>query len=340
MTRNILVTGGAGYIGSHTVIALIEAGFNAIVVDDLSNSCEEALTRIATITGTKPPLYQMDVADRIGLDRVFADHRIDAVMHFAGWKAVAESVANPLTYYRNNLATTMNLLETMEKHQVRRFVFSSSATVYGDPLELPLKETAPLSPLNPYGRTKWMIEQMLADLAATESGWHIAALRYFNPVGAHPSGMLGEDPQGIPNNLMPFISQVAVKRRPYLSIFGNDYPTPDGTCVRDYIHVVDLASGHLAALRHLDNINGWRPYNLGTGAGSSVLEVIAAFSDAAGFPIPHQFTTRRPGDSKASYACPERARRELGWEAQLDLPAMCADAWRWQRDNPQGLQAS
>lgn len=333
---NVLVTGGAGYIGSHTCVELLAAGYNVTVADNLSNSKPEALRRVQEIAGRGLTFYQLDLLDRPGLTELFANHAFDAVIHFAGLKAVGESVEIPLTYYRNNIAGSLNLFEIMGAYGCKRIVFSSSATVYGDSETVPLHEDLPLSATNPYGRSKLMIEEILSDLHCADPTWDIAILRYFNPVGAHPSGQIGEDPNGIPNNLFPYIAQVAVGKRPQLSVFGADYPTPDGTGVRDYIHVVDLALGHLKAVEKLTSGPGLVTYNLGTGQGNSVLEVVASFEAASERQIPYQIVGRRAGDVAVSYADPTRAERELGWRATLDLTAMCADAWRWQMNNPDG----
>jgi len=340
-TRNsepetILVTGGAGYIGSHTVLVLLEAGYRAVVVDNLSNSSRESLRRVEALTGKPIIFYQADLLDRAALDAVFQQHPIAAVIHFAGLKAVGESVALPLKYYHNNITGTLILCETMCAHGVQKLVFSSSATVYGNAGQMPLREDFPLAAANPYGRTKLMIEEILRDMIVPDKRWQIALLRYFNPVGAHPSGQIGEDPNGIPNNLMPYITQVAVGKLPELAVFGADYPTPDGTGVRDYIHVMDLAAGHGRALQQLDSFSGARAYNLGTGRGYSVLEVVAAFERVSGKKIPYRIIGRRPGDVATSYADPTRARRELGWVARRTLDDMCRDAWRWQLQNPNG----
>ncbi|HIE64938.1 MAG: UDP-glucose 4-epimerase GalE [Nitrospira sp.] len=334
----ILVTGGAGYIGSHTCIALLSAGYKVIVVDNLCNSREESLKRVQALTGKKLLFHKVDILDKVSLDAVFKASSIDAVIHFAGLKAVGESVAIPLRYYRNNVAGTLSLCEVMEKYQVKNIVFSSSATVYGDPEEVPIQEDFPLSPTNPYGRSKRMIEEILQDLQCSDESWNVALLRYFNPVGADPSGRIGENPNGIPNNLLPFISQVAVGKLARLSIFGNDYPTVDGTGVRDYIHVVDLAAGHLKALEKLKSNPGTVIYNLGTGRGYSVLEVIAAFEKASGKKISYQVVARRPGDIAQCFADPAIARRELNWSADMGLDEMCADVWRWQSRNPEGFE--
>ncbi len=332
----ILVTGGAGYIGSHTCVELLHEGHQVIVVDNLSNSKEESLRRVGRITGKDVVFHQVDLLDEAALARVFATHPVDAVIHFAGLKAVGESVRMPLQYYRNNLTGTFVLCQVMAAHGVQRLIFSSSATVYGDPQTVPITEDFPLSATNPYARTKLMIEQVLGDLHAADSQWNVVLLRYFNPVGAHPSGNLGEDPNGLPNNLMPYICQVAVGRLPQLSVYGNDYPTPDGTGVRDYIHVVDLAQGHVRALGKLQDTPALRTYNLGTGRGYSVLEVIAAFQEASGRPVPYEIVARRPGDVATCYADVSRAQHELGWSASRGIRAMCADAWRWQSQNPNG----
>ncbi len=333
---NILVTGGAGYIGSHTCVELLNAGENVIVVDNLANSREASLRRIQELTGRSLTFHKVDLRDKPALDAVFAATPIDAVIHFAGLKAVGESVAKPLHYYHNNVTGTLILCDVMQAYGVQNMVFSSSATVYGDPKQVPITEDASLGATNPYGRTKWMIEEILRDLHRADPAWNIALLRYFNPVGAHPSGRIGEDPSGIPNNLLPYIAQVAVGKLDELSVFGGDYPTPDGTGVRDYIHVVDLAVGHLRALDKLTTDPGVVTYNLGTGQGYSVLEVIKAFERASGKEIPYSITERRPGDVATSYADPSKAEQELGWRAVRDIEEMCADAWRWQSKNPNG----
>lgn len=332
----ILVTGGAGYIGSHTVLLLLEEGHEVHVYDNLSNSSPEALRRVAELTGRSAVFHQGDLLDATRLEETFTLAKPEAVIHFAGLKAVGESVAKPLMYYRNNVTGTLNLLETMDAHDVRTFVFSSSATVYGDPRQLPITESTPLSATNPYGRTKLHIEYMLDDLAASDPRWSIAKLRYFNPVGSHESGRIGEDPQGIPNNLMPYIAQVAVGVREKVNVFGGDYPTPDGTGVRDYIHVVDLGAGHLAALEYLEAHGGLHAWNLGTGHGSSVLETIQAFARISEQEIPYEIVDRRPGDVAASYADPALAREEIGWKAERGLEQMVEDMWRWQSTNPSG----
>jgi UDP-glucose 4-epimerase len=333
----ILTTGGAGYIGSHTCLELLHEGYDVTVVDNLSNSREESLKRVQQITGRSLFFYKVDLLDKAALTSVFRDREFDAVVHFAGLKAVGESSEIPLRYYHNNVTGTLILLEVMKEFEVKTIVFSSSATVYGDPQKVPITEDFPLSPTNPYGRTKLVIEEILRDVHAAHSGWQIAILRYFNPVGAHESARIGEDPNDIPNNLFPYIAQVAVARLKELPVFGNDYPTPDGTGVRDYIHVVDLARGHLKSLEKLRTKPGLVTYNLGTGRGYSVLEVIEAFSKACGKPIPHKIVGRRPGDVATCYADPSLARRELGWEATRGLEEMCADAWRWQASNPFGF---
>jgi UDP-glucose 4-epimerase len=332
----ILTTGGAGYIGSHTCVELLQAGHEVTVVDNLSNSKEESLRRVERITGRSISFYRVDLLDKPTLSAVFRNHSFDAVVHFAGLKAVGESTQIPLRYYHNNIVGTLNLCEVMKEFGVKTIVFSSSATVYGNPHKVPITEDFPLSATNPYGRTKLMIEEILRDLHAAEPGWQIALLRYFNPVGAHESGQIGEDPNGIPTNLFPYVAHVAVGKLKELSVFGNDYPTPDGTGVRDYIHVVDLSRGHLKALEKLEKKPGLVTLNLGTGRGYSVLEAIEAFSKACGKPIPHKIVARRPGDVANCYADPSLARRGLGWQAAKGLAEMCADTWRWQVNNPSG----
>jgi UDP-glucose 4-epimerase len=336
----ILVTGGAGYIGSHTVLALLRAGQDVIVVDSLVNSSAESLERVASLADRPAPLYVSDVRDRTNLRKVFTEHPISAVIHFAGLKSVAESVSEPARYYENNIDSTLSLIEIMSEFGVRDLVFSSSATVYGQNATPPLAEDAPLAPVNPYGHTKAMIEQILRDLAAAGGGWRIALLRYFNPVGADPSGRIGEDPQGIPNNLLPFVAQVAVGRREEVLVFGDDYDTPDGTGVRDYIHVADLADGHLAALNRLPPPDSVEAINLGTGQGSSVLDMLAAFEAACGHPIPRRVVDRRPGDVGACWADVSKAKTTLGWQAVRTLEDACVDSWRWQEANPRGYAAS
>ena len=334
---NVLLTGGAGYIGSHTAVECLAAGHEVVVFDNLSNSSVKSLDRMARIAGRPAAFVEGDIRDRTALRAVFTRHAIDAVVHFAGLKAVGESVEKPLLYYDNNIAGSIALFEVMAEAGVKSVVFSSSATVYGDPARVPITEDFPLSATNPYGRSKLFIEEMLRDVARSDGGWTIALLRYFNPVGAHESGLIGEDPRGIPNNLMPYVAQVAVGRRPHLNVFGGDYPTPDGTGVRDYIHVVDLARGHLAALNRLHhNTGGVHVWNLGTGRGVSVLEMVRAFEAASGRPVPYEIVARRPGDVAQCWADPARAAHDLGWRAVYDLPHMCGDAWRWQSQNPDG----
>ena len=333
----ILVTGGTGYIGSHTVVELLAAGKDVLILDNYANSSPKVLERIAKISGRAPAFREGDIRDVDGLRALFAAHRIEAVIHFAGLKAVGESVEQPLTYYDNNVNGTLCLLQAMRQAGVRRLVFSSSATVYGDPHRVPIREDFPLQATNPYGRSKLMVEEVLRDLQRAEADWQIAILRYFNPVGAHPSGLIGENPNGIPNNLMPFVAQVAVGKRAQLSVFGNDYPTPDGTGVRDYIHVVDLAQGHLAALAALARSGQSLTVNLGTGQGYSVLDMVRAFEAASGRPVPYQIVARRAGDIATCYADPQLAGELLGWQARRGIGEMCADAWRWQSMNPDGL---
>lgn len=335
-TMRILVTGGAGYIGSHTCLELLAAGHQVTVIDNLSNSKKESLQRVRAISGRELELITGDLRDRAMLDAVFRHEPFDAVVHFAGLKAVGESTARPLEYYENNVGGTLSLCQAMAAAGVKRLVFSSSATVYGDPARVPIQEDFPLSATNPYGRSKLHIEEILHDLHSADPEWGITLLRYFNPVGAHPSGEIGEDPSGIPNNLMPYIAQVAVGKRPKLRVFGNDYPTEDGTGVRDYIHVVDLARGHLKALERLLVGPGIMTYNLGTGRGYSVIDMIRAFEQASGVTIPYEIAARRPGDIACCYADPSLAQRELGWIADHDVAAMARDHWRWQRQNPNG----
>ena len=372
--QKILVTGGTGYIGSHTAVALISVGYDPVIIDNLSNSKVAVLDRIEAITGKRPVFYQADLRDRSALDAIFQENAISAVIHFAGLKAVGESVAAPLRYYENNIEGTLSLCSVMAARGVKCLIFSSSATVYGEPSTVPIREDFPLAPASPYGRTKLMIEQILQDLHVADPAWQIALLRYFNPVAAHESGLIGEDPSGIPNNLMPYVSQVAVGRRERLSVYGNDYPTPDGTGVRDYIHVMDLAEGHVAALRYMEGLdsrlrgNGKRIgndkgsgkdreseddkegrnsqgrttgpliVNLGTGQGYSVLEMVRAFENASGKTVPYRIVARRPGDIATCYADPARARALLGWSARRTLADMCADTWRWQEQNPGGYK--
>lgn len=332
----ILLTGGAGYIGSHTAVECLAAGHEVVVFDNLSNGSEKALDRVARIAGRRPAFVRGDIRDRAALRALFAGHAIDAVVHFAGVKAVGESVEKPLLYYDNNITGSIVLFEEMAAAGVKAVVFSSSATVYGDPASVPITEDFPLSATNPYGRSKLIVEDMLRDIARADADWKVALLRYFNPVGAHASGLIGEDPHGIPNNLMPFVAQVAVGRRPYLNVFGGDYPTPDGTGVRDYIHVVDLARGHVAALNKLAQLEGVGIWNLGTGRGVSVLEMVHAFEAASGTRVPYRIVARRPGDVAQCWADPSRAARDLGWRAEYDVERMCEDAWRWQHGNPEG----
>ena len=334
----ILVTGGAGYIGSHTCVELLGAGHDVVVLDNLSNARRESLARVAELAGRSCPFVEGDVRDRAALDALFRDHRVDAVIHFAGLKAVGESVEKPLLYWDNNVCGSVTLVQAMAAAGVKTIVFSSSSTVYGDPPSVPIREDFPTGiPTNPYGRSKLVVEQVLLDVAKADPGWSIALLRYFNPVGAHESGRIGEDPRGIPNNLMPYIAQVAVGRREALSVFGNDYPTPDGTGIRDYIHVVDLAAGHLKALEKLAEGPGTRIWNLGTGRGCSVLEVVRAFEKASGRTIPYRVVPRRPGDIAESWCDTAKAGRELGWKAVRGLDEMCLDSWRWQERNPEGF---
>jgi len=335
--NTILVTGGTGFIGSHTILELLEKDFNIVAMDNLSNSKKESLERVQKLTGKRVHFRKVDLLNKTQLELLFNEFEIDAVIHFAGLKAVGESVSKPLAYYSNNIAGTINLCQVMNAHNVKRMVFSSSATVYGDPSESPLTEDAQLSATNPYGQTKLTIEHILRDLCASDPEWKTALLRYFNPVGAHESGQIGEDPAGIPNNLMPFVTQVAVGRRDKLAVFGDDYPTPDGTGVRDYIHVVDLAKGHLKALEKLEEINGAEVYNLGTGKGSSVLDVIHTFENVTGKKIAYNIVDRRPGDAATCYADVSKANRELNWKTKRTLEEMCRDAWNWQEKNPDGF---
>jgi UDP-glucose 4-epimerase len=334
----VLVTGGAGYIGSHTCLELLNAGYNVIVADNLCNSSYESLKRVQAITGKTLKFYQADINDEAGMNQIFSENKVDAVVHFAGLKAVGESVQNPLEYYRNNISGTLVLLDCMRKHGVKNMVFSSSATVYGLPRTVPIKEDFPLSTTNPYGSTKLMIENILTDIYRSDEEWNIILLRYFNPIGAHESGMIGEDPDGIPNNLVPYIAKVAVGRLPYVNVFGNDYKTKDGTGVRDYIHVVDLAEGHLKALEKINGNPGLAVYNLGTGVGYSVLEIIDNFGKACGKEIPYRITDRRPGDIDICYADVTKAKKELGWQARYGIDKMCKDTWNWQNKNPEGYR--
>lgn len=335
----VLLTGGAGYIGSHTAIVLQQAGFDVLALDNLCNSSKQSLERVATITGKAVPLIEADIRDEAALRTVFAEYAIDAVVHFAGLKAVGESTQQPLRYYDFNVAGTVTLCRVMADAGVKNLVFSSSATVYGAAAEVPIAETSARSATNPYGQSKLMIELILQDLAASDPTWRIALLRYFNPVGAHPSGLIGEDPNGIPNNLMPFISQVAVGKRPQLSVFGADYPTHDGTGVRDYIHVLDLANGHLKALQYLQRHSGVEAFNLGTGQGYSVLDMVQAFERENVVAVPYVLTERRPGDVAVCYANPAKAQQLLDWKAELGLADMVRDSWNWQRQNPQGYNS-
>lgn len=334
----VLVTGGTGFIGSHTVLELLNAGFNVVVMDNLSNSKTESLHRVERLTGKKADFHKLDLLDKEGLTALFESYDFDAVVHFAGLKAVGESVENPLLYFKNNISGTVNLCEAMQEHGVKNIVFSSSATVYGDPEKSPIPEESPVTSVNPYGRTKLTIEYILKDLYRSDKAWNIALLRYFNPVGAHESGLIGEDPNGVPNNLMPYITQVAVGKLDKLRVFGDDYPTDDGTGVRDYIHVVDLAVGHLKALEKLESNPGVVTYNLGTGTGSSVLDLIKAFETATSVEIPYEIAPRRAGDAAICYADPSKAENELGWKAERGLEAMCRDAWNWQQKNPEGYK--
>ena len=337
-SKKILVTGGAGYIGSHTLIELIAAGFIPVVYDNLSNSSPASLARVQQIVGQSIEFIEGDILDTQLLAKTFAAHDFTAVIHFAGLKAVGESVAKPLWYYQNNVAGTLNLLDAMTNAQVKNLIFSSSATVYGDPEALPIVESSPRSATNPYGQSKLMIEYMLEDLAKSDNHWQLISLRYFNPIGAYHTGTIGENPNGIPNNLMPYVSQVAVGKLPQLSVFGNDYDTVDGTGVRDYIHVVDLAKGHVAALQYLENQTqlGFEPINLGTGKGTSVLELVNAFIKTTGQPVPYSIAPRRPGDIASCYASSDKAKQLLGWQAEFDIERMCTDTWRWQSQNPNG----
>ena len=335
---NILLTGGAGYIGSHTYVELCAEGHDAVIVDNFYNSSPVVLKRLETITGKPVPFREADVCDFKAMDKIFSEHAFDAVVHFAGYKAVGESVCKPIAYYRNNLDSALTLCETMKKHGVKRIVFSSSATVYAPECTPPLEETMPLGCVNPYAWTKFMIERILTDMAKADPGCSVALLRYFNPIGAHESGIIGEDPVGIPNNLMPFITQVASGVREKLSVFGADYPTPDGTCIRDYIHVVDLAKGHVAACDYLRDHTGVEAINLGTGIGYSVLDVIHAFESATAVKIPHVVAARRPGDLPVSFADPSKAKKLLGWTAEKSLADMCRDSWKWQSQNPRGYR--
>uniref|UniRef100_A0A1J3ITY1 UDP-glucose 4-epimerase n=1 Tax=Noccaea caerulescens TaxID=107243 RepID=A0A1J3ITY1_NOCCA len=344
MAKNILVTGGAGYIGSHTVLQLLDGGYSAVVVDNLDNSSAVSLERVKKLAGEngdRLSFHEVDLRDRPALEKIFSETKFDAVIHFAGLKAVGESVEKPLLYYNNNLVGTITLLEVMALYGCKNLVFSSSATVYGWPKEVPCTEESPISATNPYGRTKLYIEEICRDVHRSDPEWKIILLRYFNPVGAHPSGYIGEDPLGVPNNLMPYVQQVAVGRRPHLTVFGTDYSTKDGTGVRDYIHVIDLADGHIAALRKLDDLKiSCEVYNLGTGNGTSVLEMVAAFEKASGKKIPLVLAGRRPGDAEVVYASTEKAERELNWKAKYGIEEMCRDLWNWASNNPYGYDSS
>ena len=336
---SILVTGGAGYIGSHTVVELLNQGEDVVIVDNLVNSSVKSLDGVEQITGKRPKFYECDIRDKAGLDAIFEKEDISACIHFAGLKAVGESVAKPWLYYENNINGTLVLLKSMEEHGVKNIVFSSSATVYGDPKEIPITENCPKGEItNPYGQTKSMLEQILMDIQKADNEWNVVLLRYFNPIGAHESGLIGENPNGIPNNLMPYITQVAVGKREFLGVFGNDYDTVDGTGVRDYIHVVDLAIGHLRALDKIKENPGVAIYNLGTGHGYSVLEVVSNFEKATGVKIPYKIMPRRPGDIATCYASPEKAKKELNWEAKRDIYDMCKDSWKWQSTHPDGFK--
>ena len=337
----VLVTGGSGFIGSHTVVELLQAGYQVVIVDDLSNASEKVLDRIDTIVGEDAAenlsFYRADVNDREALECIFDENDIDRVIHFAGFKAVGESVSKPIEYYSNNIGNTLTLVDVMREHGCKSIIFSSSATVYGDPDSLPLTETSPKKPAtNPYGWTKWMIEQILTDLHTADPEWNVVLLRYFNPIGAHPSGLMGEDPKGIPNNLLPYVAQTAIGKRSEVHVFGDDYDTPDGTGVRDYIHVCDLAAGHAAALAWMNGREGVEVFNLGTGKGTSVLEIITAFGKACGKDVPYVTDPRRPGDVTANYADCSKAKQEMGWEAKFDIDDMCRDSWNWQSKNPNG----
>jgi len=334
----ILVTGGAGYIGSHTCVELLNEGYEVVVVDNLSNSSEKSLERVEQITGKKATFYKADILDREALEEIFKKEKIESVIHFAGFKAVGESVAKPLEYYHNNITGTLILCDVMRNHGVKNIVFSSSATVYGDPHTVPITEDFPLSATNPYGRTKLMLEQILTYIQAADPEWNVILLRYFNPIGAHKSGLIGENPKGIPNNLLPYIAQVAVGKLACLGVFGSDYDTPDGTGVRDYIHVVDLAIGHVKAIQKVSEKKGLLIYNLGTGKGYSVLDMVRSFEKACGKPVKYEIKPRRPGDIATCYADPAKAKAELGWEAQRGIEEMCEDSWRWQSNNPNGYE--
>lgn len=336
----ILVTGGAGYIGSHTCVELLEAGYDVVVVDNLYNASEKSLERVKEITGKELAFYRADILDEEALDKIFEKEKVDAVIHFAGLKAVGESVAKPLEYYKNNITGTLILCDVMRKHNVKNIIFSSSATVYGDPAFIPITEECPKgTPTNPYGWTKSMIEQILTDFYTADKDWNVILLRYFNPIGAHKSGKIGEDPKGIPNNLLPYVAQVAIGKLECLGVFGDDYDTPDGTGVRDYIHVVDLARGHVKAIDKIRENPGVKIYNLGTGKGYSVLDIVKAFSKACGHEIPYVIKERRPGDIATCYSDASLAKKELGWEAEYGIEEMCADSWNWQKQNPNGYES-
>ena len=335
----ILVTGGAGYIGSHTCVELLNAGYDVVIIDNLYNSNQKAVDRIEEITGKKVKFYPDDMMDRAAVKRVFDENKIDAVIHFAGLKAVGESVHKPIEYYRTNIGSTLNLTDEMRAHGCKNIIFSSSATVYGDPAEIPITENCPKGTCtNPYGWTKWMQEQILTDIHTADPEWNVILLRYFNPIGAHKSGLIGEDPKGIPNNLLPYVAQVAIGKLPEINVFGNDYDTPDGTGVRDYIHVCDLAAGHVCALKAIERKCGLAIYNLGTGHGYSVLDVVKAFEKANGVAIKYAIKPRRPGDIATCYCNPAKAKVELGWEAKYGIEEMCRDSWNWQKNNPNGYE--
>jgi len=336
---SILVTGGAGFIGSHTCVELLNSAYDVIVVDNLSNSYEISIGRVREITGKDLKFYKADLLDYTSIDKVFTQEHIDVVIHFAGLKSPNESIDKPLEYYNNNITGTLNLCACMKKHGIKNIIFSSSATVYGEPEVLPITEQCPKGmPTNPYGMTKWMIEEILKDIHVSDNEWNVIILRYFNPIGAHESGLIGEDLKGIPNNLLPYITQVAIGKRDYLNIYGNDYNTPDGTCIRDFIHVVDLAKGHVLAINKLKENCGFKIYNLGTGKGYSVMDVLHTFEKVCGKKLPYKIVGRRKGDVTASYADASLAKKELGWEAMYDLEKMCQDAWNWQKKNPDGYQ--
>ena len=337
----ILVTGGTGYIGSHTCVSLLNAGYDVVILDNLYNSNIHVLDRIETITGKRPKFYDVDILDRTGLEKVFDENHIDAVIHFAGYKAVGESVEKPLEYYQNNIGGTLTLCDALRKHGVKNIIFSSSATVYGDPAFIPITEECPKGICtNPYGWTKHMIEQILTDFHTADNDWNVILLRYFNPIGAHESGLIGEDPKGIPNNLVPYVAQVAIGKREVLGVFGDDYDTPDGTCIRDYIHVVDLARGHVAAINKIKDNPGVKIYNLGTGNGQSVLDVVKAFSKACGHDVPYVIKPRRAGDVPVCYSDASLALKELGWKAEYGIDEMCASSWKWQSMNPDGYNTA